>query len=142
MFLYIILFNLLNPLQNNDSINLPSNTNAVESSFASIQFDTKSITLDTLCEGEQGKFKYKYTNVGTSPLILSNVKSSCGCYVPQWSKEPIAPGESSEIIGLYNSRGRSGHFTKTMTVLSNDFAKPTIMLFARGFTKGKVMCQN
>ncbi len=68
----------------------------------------------------QGNAEYNFTfeNTGTEPLVLQNVKSTCGCTVPEWPKEPVAPGESASIKVRYNTR-ISGSFAKGITVYSN-----------------------
>ncbi len=73
-----------------------------------------------------GKIKYKgdgthsfvYKNTGKKPLILTKVRSSCGCTVPKWSKEPTKKRKTNEIKVKYNT-GRVGRFTKSITVYSN-----------------------
>lgn len=62
---------------------------------------------------------FKFKNTGTSPLILNNVKASCGCTTPKWTRDPIAPNGSGEITVSYNPANRPGIFTKTVTVTSN-----------------------
>ena len=62
---------------------------------------------------------FKFKNVGTEPLIISNAKGSCGCTAPAWPKEPIAPGESGEIKVVFNSRGKSNKQNKTVTITAN-----------------------
>ncbi len=51
--------------------------------------------------------------------MISSAQASCGCTTPNWSKEPILPGKSSKITATYNTQGRPGNFTKTITVNSN-----------------------
>jgi len=63
--------------------------------------------------------EFKFTNTGNAPLIISNAKGSCGCTVPEWSKEPIGPGESS-IIKVRYATNRLGKFTKTVTLTTNE----------------------
>ena len=63
----------------------------------------------------------KFKNTGTEPLIISGAKGSCGCTVPNWPKEPIMPGESSQIEIRYDTK-RVGGINKTVTVTSNDAA--------------------
>lgn len=58
---------------------------------------------------------FVFKNVGTEPLVLQNVKASCGCTTPFWPKEPILPGQESKISVKYNM-ARAGNFTKTITV--------------------------
>ena len=62
---------------------------------------------------------FKFTNTGTAPLILNNVRASCGCTTPKWTRDPIAPNGSGEITVSYDPKNRPGAFTKTITVGSN-----------------------
>ena len=61
---------------------------------------------------------FAFTNEGDAPLLITNVKTSCGCTVPSYSKEPILPGKSGELKIKYDTK-RLGAFTKTITVTSN-----------------------
>ena len=60
-----------------------------------------------------------FTNTGNEPLIIKNAKGSCGCTVPQWPKEAIAPGESSEMLVEFNSKGKPGQQNKRVTITAN-----------------------
>ena len=62
---------------------------------------------------------FTFKNSGMTPLVLNNVRASCGCTTPKWTKEPVAPGEEGQITVTYNPNGRPGHFNKTITVTSN-----------------------
>lgn len=62
---------------------------------------------------------FEFTNTGNSPLVLQDVKASCGCTTPEWTKTPIAPGKKGVIKATYNATGRPGAFNKTITVKSN-----------------------
>lgn len=68
--------------------------------------------------GSDGAFEFVFTNTGNEPLILSKPRSSCGCTVPSWPKEPILPGETNNIKVTYNTN-KAGSFNKTVTVYSN-----------------------
>jgi hypothetical protein len=63
--------------------------------------------------------KVKFTNTGTEPLIIKNAQGSCGCTVPIWPKEPIMPGETSEIE-IHYATDRIGQIMKTVTVTTNE----------------------
>lgn len=64
-------------------------------------------------------YSFEFTNTGSEPLIISDVKASCGCTTPEWPKEPIAPGAKHSIKAKFDPTGRPGNFTKTITVTSN-----------------------
>lgn len=62
---------------------------------------------------------FNFKNEGMAPLVLSNVRASCGCTTPTWTKEPVEPGQSGSITVTYNPNGRPGRFQKTVTITSN-----------------------
>lgn len=70
---------------------------------------------------ENGKVSctFEFKNIGKSDLVLQSVKASCGCTTPDWTKEPVKPGETGVVKATYNASGRPGSFTKTITVKSN-----------------------
>lgn len=77
---------------------------------------------------------FTFKNEGMSPLVLSNVRASCGCTTPKWTKEPIEPGQTGNITVTYNPNGRPGRFQKTITITSNATESTT-----RIFIKGEVI---
>lgn len=81
-----------------------------------------------VAEGEKVQALFKFTNTGKSPLIISNVETSCGCTVSEYSKEAIAPGKQGWIKATYDSYGRPGSFQKTITVHANTFPNTTKLL--------------
>ena len=62
---------------------------------------------------------FKINNAGEAPLVITRVITPCGCTTTEWTKEPIAPGESGEIKVSYNTAGRPGPFTKVLSIYSN-----------------------
>jgi len=85
----------------------------------------------TIYVGSDGKCVFEFTNTGNEPLILSKPRSSCGCTVPTWPKEPILPGETNKIVVTYNTR-HSGSFNKTVTVYSNAINNKNVVLRIKG----------
>ena len=74
---------------------------------------------------------FEFKNEGMSPLVLSNVRASCGCTTPTWTKEPVEPGQKGSITVTYNPNGRPGRFQKTVTITSNA-SEPTTKVFIKG----------
>lgn len=85
---------------------------------AIISFETEVIDYGTIEQHSDGARLFAFTNEGDAPLLITNVKTSCGCTVPSYSKEPILPGKSGELKIKYDTK-RLGAFTKTITVTSN-----------------------
>ena len=86
--------------------------------FATIEFETETIDYGKIEQNSEGIRTFNFTNTGNAPLLISKVKTSCGCTVPSYSKAPILPGEPGEIKIKYNTK-RPGVFSKSITVLSN-----------------------
>ena len=78
-----------------------------------------------------GECEFRFTNTGNEPLLVQKPKSSCGCTIPSWPKEPILPGESDVIKVTYRTN-RAGNINKTVTVTSNAVQNPTVVLRIKG----------
>ena len=101
---------------------------------AEIQFEETLHDFGNITEGTKATYEFRFKNIGKEPLKLSNVQPSCGCTLPTWPKEPIAPGKTAIITAIFNSAGRPGVFNKYITVTSN--AKtPSVALTLKGFVE-------
>lgn len=91
--------------------------------ITNIKFDNDVFDFGEVMEGERVTHVFKFTNDGKEPLVISNAKGSCGCTVPDWSKNPIAPGEKGEIRVEYDSKGKGAvggkPESKRVTVTAN-----------------------
>lgn len=87
--------------------------------FTEISFDFESVNFGTISQGEKVKVVYTINNIGNEPLILYNVKGSCGCTVPEWPKDPILPGESTTFTAIFDSQGKIGDQAKRITLTAN-----------------------
>jgi len=85
---------------------------------AKMEFKAETIDYGEITKGSDGVRVFEFTNTGDQPLIITEVKSSCGCTVPKKPKGPVAPGESSTIEVKYDTK-RVGPIRKTVTVYSN-----------------------
>lgn len=103
----------------------------------SIVFVTMMHDYGTIVQGSDGACEFKFTNKGKLPLVLSNVKASCGCTVPEWPQEPILPGKTSSIKVKYNTNNQ-GNFSKTITVNSNAINN-TVILQIKGNVTPKTL---
>jgi hypothetical protein len=82
-------------------------------------FDKKVHDFGTIDDGTPVETIFSYTNTGDAPLVVSEIKSTCGCTVPQdWSKAPLLPGESSKFTVKFNGKG-ANKTSKTVTIKSN-----------------------
>ena len=100
-----------------------------------IDFDKLVHDYGTIYQNGNGVCKFKFTNTGKEPLILSKPKSSCGCTVPTWPKHPILPGQTEEIKVTYATK-RIGPINKNVTIYSNAKNKQVILRI-----KGKVIAK-
>lgn len=97
---------------------------------AKIEFKTDVIDYGTIEKGSDGIRVFEFTNTGNAPLIISSVRSTCGCTVPKKPKGPIMPGETGEIQVKYDTN-RVNPIRKTITVISNADT-PTVALKIKG----------
>jgi len=88
-------------------------------SFPVMEFDEKQFDFGTVEEGEVVEHTFAFTNTGEAPLIVSNAVSSCGCTVPTWTKEAIAPGEQGEMVVKFNTRGKPNKQMKAVRITAN-----------------------
>ena len=105
-----------NPLGNNEPA-VPAGP-ITTISFAETEHD-----FGMVMEGEKVVHEYAFTNTGEEPLIISNAKGSCGCTVPDWPREPIAPGDSGVIKVQFDSKNKGkvggGLQSKRVTITAN-----------------------
>ncbi|RLD32399.1 MAG: hypothetical protein DRI88_03440 [Bacteroidetes bacterium] len=96
-----------------------------------ISFETTLHEYGDIELNSDGSFDFVFTNTGNEPLILSKPRSSCGCTIPSWPKEPILPGESNVIKVTYNTK-KAGPFNKTVTIYSNAKGNSSVVLRIKG----------
>ena len=106
---------------NPKSATQPSNKQPV------ITFEKTEHEFGTVLQGERVTCTFHFTNTGNMPLIISNVNSSCGCTVGDFSRNPVEPGESGSIKATYDSKGHHGFQTRTLTVISNTNPSKTVL---------------
>jgi len=93
--------------------------------FAESEFD-----FGTIDQGTPQEHIFKFTNTGEADLIIVDAKSSCGCTVPEYTKDPVAPGASGELLVKFNGSGKN-QVSKTVTITTNTAAgKETIKIKA------------
>ncbi|MEQ8244381.1 MAG: DUF1573 domain-containing protein [Fulvivirga sp.] len=84
-----------------------------------IAFAEEKFEFGDIYQGDKVEHVFKFENVGTETLVITNVQTTCGCTVPAWPRDPIAPGQESEIKVVFNSAGKIGRVTKVITIVSN-----------------------
>lgn len=83
-----------------------------------LQLKENSHNFGKIPQGRPATYTFQIVNTGTTPLKLDNVRASCGCTTPEWSKAAIEPGATAEIRVGYNAYAE-GTFTKTVTIIYN-----------------------
>ena len=106
---------------NPKSATQPSNKQPV------ITFDKTEHDFGTILQGEVVTYSFHFTNTGSSPLIISNVNTSCGCTIGDFSREPIAPGKDGYIKATYDSKGHHGFQSRALTVITNTNPNQTVL---------------
>lgn len=94
------------------------NTNQDTQDMPEIYFEKTSHNYGTIEYNSDGTCEFTFKNTGKEPLLLTNVKASCGCTTPTWPKDPIENGKTGTIVVKYNTK-ITGAFTKTIRVSSN-----------------------
>ena len=92
-----------------------------------ISFEVAEHDFGKINEGTLAEFAFKFKNTGTKDLVISTATASCGCTVPYYPKNPISPGAGDTIRVTYNSKGRSGIFSKQITVVANTIPSNNIL---------------
>lgn len=82
-----------------------------------------------LIEGDTVEHVFAFTNTGEFPLIINNITASCGCTTPEWPREPVAPGAKSSVKLRFDSRGKMGEQSKTITIFANTNPSTTDLQF-------------
>lgn len=112
-----------------DIIQHPKSGNAEEAEkiLGKFEFEEEVIDFGEIAQGEKVERVFKFTNVGDGDLIISNASGSCGCTVPDWPKQPIAPGEKGEVKVVFDSNGKQGRQHKTVTLVANTTPNTTVI---------------
>lgn len=97
------------------------NKKSPEITFEKIEYD-----FGTIPYGSDATCEFVYKNTGKLPLILTKVRSSCGCTIPSWPKTPIKKKKKGKVTVKYNTH-RIGKFHKTITVISNAKNSPIVL---------------
>lgn len=84
-----------------------------------IEWDKTEHDFGIINQGDRVETVFKLTNVGKGNLVILKAKSSCGCTIPTWPKDPVKPGETADIKVVFNSRGKRNKVTKVVTLTTN-----------------------
>ncbi len=101
------------------NVEVAAERDANASNFPVITFDKMEHDFGEIEAKTEVETEFNYTNTGNAPLVITDIKSSCGCTVPKdWSRDPLAPGATGKFSVKFNGSG-SNKVTKTITVTAN-----------------------
>src|SRR5690554_5874193 len=103
---------------NEENVATAADRDADAGKFPVITFEESTYDFGTISRGTRVEHLFKFKNTGDAPLMIVNAKSSCGCTVPEYTKEPVAPGESGELLVKFNGAGQN-QVSKTVTITTN-----------------------
>jgi hypothetical protein len=89
------------------------------SSYAQMEFDNIAFNFGNLYQGEKAEHIFYFKNIGSAPLIINNVLTTCGCTAPEWPKDPIQPGAEGQVKVSFDSSSKIGRQNKVITIRSN-----------------------
>ena len=82
-------------------------------------FEEESYDFGDINQGDKVEYVFNFENTGDAPLIITNIKVTCGCTATDWTRDPIPPGEKSSITVKFNSTGKLNKQNKVITIVSN-----------------------
>jgi len=97
-----------------------------------IAVEEKVHQFGTITQGDVVEHTFMFKNIGTEPLKILSARGSCGCTVPKYSKDEIAPGKEGEVLVRFNSAGKLGNQNKTVTLMTNSVDEKPMILTIRG----------
>ena len=102
-----------------------------------LQFDSALHDFGTIPDNHKAYTQFSFTNIGKEPLMIFSAEGSCGCTVPTWPKEPIAPGKQGIIEISFDPNGKSGEHSKIITITSNTAPTATILTIKATIVKSE-----
>lgn len=112
-----------------DLVNNPVTADGINkgASAPAIKFEKNEHDFGKILQGEQLSYTFKFKNTGNAPLIITSIEKTCGCTSPEYSKEPIKPGEEGKITITYDSKGHKGFQNKRLIVKTNTNPSESIL---------------
>ena len=110
-------------------VNNPVSADGINKNVGSpvIKFEKTEHDFGKILQGEQVSYTFKFKNTGNAPLIITSIEKTCGCTTPDFSSQPIKPGESGKITITYDSKGHKGFQNKRLIVKANTNPSETIL---------------
>lgn len=112
-------------------VNNPATANKTEDPAAEqmpvFSFETENHEFGEIVQGERVTYAFKFKNTGNAALVISSASATCGCTVPEYTKTPVAPGEEGYINVTFDSAGKSGVVSKTVTLIANTIPNSKVL---------------
>lgn len=94
---------------------------------AKFEFEKDVHDFGEIMQGEKVAYSFKFKNTGNADLVITSARGSCGCTVPEYPKDPIAPGKEGKIDVIFDSTGKSGQQNKKVTIVANTLPSTTVL---------------
>ena len=120
-------------------INNPAtaNGNAETGDLPVFEFETTNHEFGEIKQGDVVNFTFNFTNTGKKDLFIISAKASCGCTIPSYSKEAVHPGEKGKLDVSFDSNGKTGMVSKTITVIANTIPNTRVLTISADISTGK-----
>lgn len=133
-FIFLFLLALASSCKHDTKIDSDLTDNPLTIDGFSTSIKTPEITIDSpvfdfgeVIEGQKLEHSFLVKNTGKANLVISSAKSSCGCTVPKFPKEPILPNQQAEVVVIFNTNGKFGKQNKTITLLTNTVPRAKVL---------------
>ena len=94
------------------------------SNLPAFKFEKEVFDFGEIKEGEKVSYDFKFKNIGNAPLIISSATATCGCTIPEYPTEPLAPGAEGVMRVVFKSTGKPGMQNKIVSITEN--TNPTL----------------
>jgi len=114
---------------NADMINVPvSASGEVNEEMPEFEFENLIFEFGTISQGEKVPHSFRFKNIGKTDLIIAKVEGSCGCTILKgWPKYPVKPGAMGKIDVIFDSNGKRGVQSKTISIVANTYPSTTVL---------------
>lgn len=119
----------------NNPISADGNSNLDK--LPKFEFGNKTHDFGVIIEGEKVSYTFKFKNTGKSDLVISSAKGSCGCTVPKYNKDPLPPGQEGFVEIIFDSSGKNGMQSKTITLMANTQPNSEVLTITVEVVKSK-----
>lgn len=104
----------------------PNYETSIETS--TVVWKSESIEVGEIPQNKPKEVRFEFKNNGKVPVVIKEVKASCGCTATDYTKTPVKPGETATVVATYNAAAK-GAFSKTVTVTTSAEEAPKVLSF-------------